>query len=276
MIKDEAVRSIVWEIWHQAKGGGIRRVQSILRSYGLNVVVDGWLGNKSLNAINREGDRFYFDVVELLKELMQLHKTTKLTRELIEKTAYDLGVSGGAVYAIARTESNGSFVWQNGKIPILFERHICYRQLRDKHGLNYAKKMYRKYPTLCNPKAGGYGGSRIQYAKLSTVIRLWGKEIAYISASHGCFQLMGFNFGTCGYSSAIEMVEDMRANPVEGQLRAFSNFVRNYHHGKLLKSLKAKNFDDVARRYNGKAYKRNKYAEKMRRYSNMYDVGDVL
>jgi len=54
------------------------------------------------------------------------------------------------------------------------------------------------------------------------------------------------------------------------------DFQRQGFGTKLLKSLKQMNFDDVARRYNGKYYRRNHYAEKMRRYSYLYDVGEVL
>ena len=278
-IKSDSIRSIIYEIWGTAKAGGIRQIQSMLRSKGSNIRVDGWLGNKSINAINRNREILFNDLVEILKGIYKREDSksnTTLTRKMVEQTAYDLGISGGAVYAIAKVESRGSFVWNNGKIPILYERHVCYRELKNKHGSQYAKKMYRKYPALCNPKWGGYGKSSIQYGKLHKATRLFGKELAYLSSSHGAFQIMGFNYETCGYNSVIDMVEDMRGNPVVGQLRAFANFVRNYQNGRLLNALKRKDWHEVARRYNGSQYARNRYHIKMARASVLYDEGIVL
>ena len=193
-----------------------------------------------------------------------------LNKNNIIALASKLNIEPALIYAIIKTESNGVYRTKQG-IRVLFERHICYRLVKEKHGEAYAKEQHKKYPHLCNPRAGGYGKYSKQYKKLNRAIELFGSNIAYNSASYGAFQIMGFNHKLCGYESAFEMFSHFHyLDSEKNQFLAFGKFVENYQNGKLLQALKDKNWHEVARRYNGRNYKKNRYAEKLEFFYTKY------
>lgn len=91
------------------------------------------------------------------------------------------------------------------------------------------------------------------------------RDAALMSASWGKFQIMGFNFHACGFSSVEEMVEAMGVS--EGrQLDAFVNLILD-DEWQLDDEMQA--FPEewacraFARRYNGKSYEANNYHVKL-------------
>ena len=80
------------------------------------------------------------------------------------------------------------------------------------------------------------------------------------SASFGAFQICGFNYGRCGYSSVYDFYKDMWLSE-EGQLRALSSFLKG---SGIVPYMKSKNFQEIARRYNGPGYKQNRYDTKLK------------
>jgi hypothetical protein len=195
-----------------------------------------------------------------------------IDKELFEKISRVSGMEAGAIYAIVVTESNGSFSWKNGKIPILYERHWAYRFYRKKHGKYAAAQMVKLYPHLINNQSGGYGKFSEQYGKLAQAIKLLGEEIAHLSTSFGAFQIMGFNHKYCGYSSAVDMADSYHDEPKSNQILGFVEFCKNYKNGKLLRAIENRDWDRVACLYNGKNYKKNRYAAKLRTaYAEYYD-----
>ena len=195
-----------------------------------------------------------------------------IDKKLFEAISKISGMDAGAIYAIVATESNGSFSWEDGKIPILYERHWIYRFYKREHGKKESLKMVKLFPHLINNKSGGYGKFSEQYNKLASSIKIFGTEIAHASTSFGAFQIMGFNYEVCGYSSAVDMADSYHDEPMQNQIMGFIEFCKNYKNGKLLKAIKKKNWDKVAYIYNGKAYKKNRYAAKLRiAYARYYD-----
>ena len=75
----------------------------------------------------------------------------------------------------------------------------------------------------------------------------------------GLFQIMGFNYRECGFTSVQEFVNVMCTSEGE-HLRAFVNFINSQGFAKFLKNKEWSNF---ARGYNGPDYAENKYDEKL-------------
>lgn len=193
--------------------------------------------------------------------------------KIISNISSQTGIEEGIIYALIQVESSGRFSLKDGKIPILYERHWAYKLYKRKYGIKHALEMYHLYPDIINFKAGGYTTNNGEYKKLAKAIRKLEKEIAHESTSFGAFQIMGFNYKVCGYSSASEMSDKYHANPVEEQIKGFINFCINYKKGKLLKALKDKNFKSIARIYNGKKYKKYKYDKRLRLAYNSFNEG---
>jgi hypothetical protein len=70
------------------------------------------------------------------------------------------------------------------------------------------------------------------------------------------FQIMGMNYKKAGFSSLDEM---FRADSAR-QVKAFRKFIRNEKLDRLLRDGKYRSF---ASRYNGPAYRKNRYHEKL-------------
>ncbi|MFA5916871.1 MAG: N-acetylmuramidase domain-containing protein [Candidatus Gracilibacteria bacterium] len=78
-----------------------------------------------------------------------------------------------------------------------------------------------------------------------------------LATSFGGFQIMGFNYETCGYKSVQEFVDAMK-NPEE-QFNAFAKFVKSK--GSLYNAMKKEppDFQAIAYNYNGPGYAQNNY-----------------
>jgi hypothetical protein len=109
-------------------------------------------------------------------------------------------------------------------------------------------------------KADYYAASSDEnYARLSKAYGL-DKGAALQACSWGKFQVLGENFKDLGYPSVIAFVADQVQNEA-GQLRAFVAYCKSR---KLQKHLKAKNWAEIAKGYNGKSYKKFNYDERIR------------
>lgn len=186
----------------------------------------------------------------------------EVSSETINEIAFELDIEPALIYAIVTVESDGKFEIGDGKITVLFERHWFYKLLKKKYGYWFARETFDGNPDICNPKSGGYGLYRDQYKRLAKAINI-DMEVAHQSASFGAFQIMGFNYKLCGYDSAKEMSDAYHFNPENEQIRGFIEFVKNSSKGRLWEALEKRNFKEVARLYNGSAYKKNNYDAKL-------------
>lgn len=174
-----------------------------------------------------------------------------------ETAAYTLDCDVAAIKAVAEVESRGDGFLQNGKSKILFEGHIFYK---------YTKGKYKdSNPTICyTPWTTKYylGGEK-EYTRLEQAEQL-DKHAARMSASYGKFQIMGFNFAACGFSTVDEFYDAMQLDE-KSQLEAFCEYIK---HVGLNNALREHKWESFAKAYNGPEYWKNKYHIKL---ANAYD-----
>lgn len=179
----------------------------------------------------------------------------KLTPADYVSAAQSLGVSVAAIRAVADVESRGDGFMSNGHPVILFERHVMYRQLRAKFGLDYADQMARAHPDIVNTTSGGYGKESEQPKRMERAAAI-DRECALNSASWGIFQLMGYHWRTLGYATQQTFINAMYRNEA-GQLHAFCRFIKV--DPALHQALKNNDWERFARIYNGPAYAAHNY-----------------
>lgn len=79
-----------------------------------------------------------------------------------------------------------------------------------------------------------------------------------MSCSWGKFQIMGFNYAVCGFTSVGAFVDAMKES--EENTDAFVEFIISEH---LADELRRHDWKGFARTYNGAGYAENKYDTKM-------------
>ncbi len=169
-----------------------------------------------------------------------------------ETAAYSLDCDVAAIKAVAEVESRGAGFLDDGRAKILFEGHIFYR---------YTKGAYKdSHPTICYlPWTKKYylGGAK-EYERLAEAEKL-NRTAARMSASYGKFQIMGFNFTACGYTSVDEFYDAMQKDEQE-HLNAFCEYLKHFN---LDAALRKHRWKDFAKGYNGPDYWKNNYDKKL-------------
>lgn len=183
----------------------------------------------------------------------------KLTENDYQNAAKSLGVPVAAVKAIKEVESSGSGFLPTGVPKILFERHVMYRSFAAKFGERSAEIKAAKYPDIINKVRGGYGKESEQPGRMDRAAQI-DRECALESASWGLFQIMGYHWRALSYPTLQAFVNAMYSGE-GGQLDAFVRFVKN--DAALHQALKRQDWADFAFRYNGSAYRENRYDEKL-------------
>lgn len=182
-----------------------------------------------------------------------------LTLDDYKKAATPLAVEVAAIQAVAQVESRGDGFLPDGHPLILFERHVMFRELREKFGQAKATSWSRTYPNIVNPTPGDYGKVSDQPARLALATTL-DRDCALKSASWGKFQIMGLNWSLVGYPSLQAFINAMYRSEAD-HLHAFCEFIKA--DPVLHKALKDRNWATFAKRYNGPAYAINQYDKKM-------------
>ncbi|CAM8541161.1 N-acetylmuramidase family protein [Klebsiella pneumoniae] len=170
-----------------------------------------------------------------------------------------IGCSVYAVQAVATVESNGDGMLPDGRPKILFERHVMYQRYKATVGQAQADIAVLKWPTVVNPKPGGYSSGSGEHDRLELAAAI-NRNCALESCSWGAFQIMGYHWKTLGYPSLQDFVNSMYLGE-SAQLDAFIRFIMADQ--SLVSALRDKNWAKFARRYNGPAYSTNRYDEKM-------------
>ena len=176
----------------------------------------------------------------------------------IRNAAEQIGVEPCAVKAVVDVESGGDGFLPDGRVKILFEGHVFWKELQ-KRGIN---PELLKMPNIVYPKwdKSQYKGGAQEHERLNAAA-LVNKEAALCSASWGLFQIMGFNHRLCGFSSVQDFVDAQKESEAN-QLNSFCQFMKNEG---LVLFLKGLDFSGFARRYNGPGYAQNQYDVKMRK-----------
>ena len=166
-----------------------------------------------------------------------------------------IGVGEDEIHAVLDVESRGSGFDDQGRIAMLFEPHVFWRELgpgeaRDRAaaaGLAYPEWGERAYP-------------RDSYPRLHAAMEI-DMSAALNSASWGLGQIMGFNAALCGYPSAAAMVEAF-ADDEETHLQAMVDFVVA---SGLDDELRRHDWRGFARGYNGPGYAKHGYHDRLER-----------
>jgi hypothetical protein len=181
-----------------------------------------------------------------------------ITSQQFKDSAELLGIEPEAIKAVAEVESGGNGFLSTGEPVILFEPHIMWRELK-KRGIN-PEDHVKGNEDILYPVWGThpYPSASKQHARLERACKI-NREAALCSASWGRFQVMGYHYRTCGCNTIQIFINAMYKDEGE-HLRLFCNFLENQG---LVKYLKAKNWTDFARHYNGAGYATNKYHLKL-------------
>lgn len=242
-------------------------LQGLLHEAGYDIVVDGDFGAKTDLAVRdyQKNSDLVVDGVVGPKTWIKLmlafpgHFEKLASRFLSEddlnKAARDLDVEVAIIKAVRDVEAKGTGFKDEWPV-ILFERHVFWKQLK-KHGEDPSKFRHGKEDIL-SARRGAYVGGIKEHQRL-TRAKIIHIDAALESASWGMFQIMGFHWQRLGYSSVRQFVKHMHDS--EGDhLNAFVRFIQSE---KLASFLRKKDWAGFARRYNGKAYKENRYDTKL-------------
>lgn len=177
-----------------------------------------------------------------------------------ERVAAELGIDVATMKAVVEIEAGSAHQgFAAPGIPLVNFDLVVFKRLMRKAGKSYSKHAGSvAFKRVNVRKYGSYG--KAQWARLESA-RAIDKEIAEKATFWGMFQIGGFNWKKCGCASLEEFVERMSKSEAE-QLELFAQFCINM---KLVKYLKAKDWDGFAYRYNGPAYKKRSYHTRLRR-----------
>lgn len=188
-----------------------------------------------------------------------------LTEQQIKDAAIGIDVPYAALKAVIEVEARSSGFFSTGEPAILFERHKFWEQLGNIRWFTMRLKIMAKHPRICNKFAGGYGRYSEQHDKLR-IAASYNRDIALQSASWGIGQVMGYHWEALGYPSLQSFINDMYHSEAK-QLEAMVRYIKVNN---LIDELQRGDWAGFARGYNGKAYAKNNYDEKLRQAFNKY------
>jgi hypothetical protein len=176
----------------------------------------------------------------------------RLTEQDIIEAAKLIGVEPAAVWAIAQVEASGAGFLPDGRPKMRFESHVFSR---------YTEHMFDdSHPTLSTktwqPELCKVGDA--EYERYYQACELH-QEAAGKAASWGMFQIMGFNYKPCGFSSLADFLLAMNTSEAE-HLKAVVKLIQ---YNRWDQHLRLPQWEDFALKYNGIGYKKNNYHNKL-------------
>lgn len=192
----------------------------------------------------------------------------KLTDARIAEIARENGIHPAALLAVKLIESGTkSGFLDSGKPQILFEGQVFYKYLKANVKSLDMNKLCAQYPNIIYPKwdRSKYFGGEKEWTRLEQARKINMKYANY-AASWGMFQVMGFNYKTCGCKNIDEFVEKMCTSQ-EQQLLLALNFLKNSN---LMVPLQKRQWATFAKGYNGPGFAQNKYHIKLQAAYNNY------
>lgn len=183
----------------------------------------------------------------------------------LPRIGYQIGVGEDELHAFMDVECSGTGFDAQGRVRMLFEPHVFYRELgpgrkRDqavKQGLAYAKWKPGSYPTD-------------SYPRLQTAMKI-DERAALRSASWGLGQIMGFNHVAVGYLTVQDMIEHFAADE-ENQLEAMVAFLKSKG---LAEALQKHDWAKIERVYNGGGFKGHYAARMQNAYARWQAIKDT-
>lgn len=188
-----------------------------------------------------------------------------LTKPQIVAAANELDVEYAALKAVLEVECRSSGFFSTGEPAILFERHVFWQRLGEIRWFTKRLQIMAKHPRVCNKVSGGYGKFSEQHKKLAIAVS-YNRDAALESASWGIGQVMGYHWEKLGYPSLQAFINDM----YESEAKQLEAVVRYIKHFNLDGALRRKDWAAFAYGYNGKAYAKNNYDEKLKQAYRKY------
>lgn len=262
----------------------VTRLQQSLRRTGLTLDVDGLFGPQTESAVRAfqhkislpitgEVDAATWTALDPGASTWAMPTSSnqpplRISMADIKDAASKLSVEFAALAAVTSVESAGSgFV---GGLPkILFEGHVFWRELK-KRAIDpttapsgFGDVLYPKW-TKAFYRGGSAEHDRLakakECAKALNLSEVDAAEVANAAASWGLFQILGANFADCGYNSATAFAAAMHTGEKE-QLDAVCKFIER---NPIMKdALMNRDWAAFARAYNGPAYAKNRYDQKL-------------
>jgi hypothetical protein len=166
-----------------------------------------------------------------------------------------LVVEQAVLRAVAEVESSGSgFLAPPSEQPkVLFEGHAFHRLTQGRFDASHPTVSYPKWS-----KAHYAASASAEWKRLDRACEL-DRTAALQSASWGAFQIMGFNYGLCGFSD-VEAFVAAQKTCADEQLESFARFIAR---DLFLSALRARKWAAFAAAYNGPAYAKNHYDKKL-------------
>jgi len=186
-----------------------------------------------------------------------------LTSADIREAAKLLGVPENVVRAVVKVEANGKAFNSDGTPVIAYEPHVFYRNLPQN------KRNQAINARLAHPRWGSIPYLKSQSARYKQLRRAMAidKDAALKACSWGGPQILGENHKACGFETAADFVAYMTQS-AGNQIRAMARFIKA--HRAMHQALKKQDWHGFARRYNGPAYAKNRYAEKLHKWATHY------
>lgn len=172
--------------------------------------------------------------------------------------SHALGTDACTLWSLIAVETSGYGFLPSRRPKILFERHIFSRLTQGRYDA--------AHPGISAPQRGGYAGGEAEYGRLEQALAL-DRGAALQSASWGLGQIMGYHAATLGYGDAGAMVEAF-CDGEDAQLDGVARFIRR--NAVLNDSLRRRQWQTVARLYNGADYACNEYDRKLDYYCERY------
>lgn len=154
-----------------------------------------------------------------------------------------IGVGEDEIHALLDVESAGRGFDTKGRVKILYEPHVFYRnssgRVRDQAvriGVAYPRWRQKPYP-------------KDSYPRLKAAMKL-SPEIGMLACSWGLGQILGENFKLAGFETIHDMVDAFKTGEA-AQLEGMVNFIKNTG---LDKHLRNHDWEKFARGYNGPNY----------------------
>jgi hypothetical protein len=183
----------------------------------------------------------------------------------IDAAAKGLDIDPDSLRAVYKVESNGhGFV--DGFPRTLFEGHVFWKRLQAA-GID-PRTVVKGNEDIVYPKwtKEFYGKTSAQERDRLRRAEAIHQAAARESASWGLFQIMGYHWKNLGIYDSVDDFTARMERHERDQLEAFCQFVsRTQSQGKtLLDLLKSKDWAAFAYGYNGPAYRKNLYDDKLR------------
>lgn len=246
-----------------SQGPQVKALQLKLNSLGFTLKPDGDFGNATDTAVRAMQAKFHLKVDGKVgpKTLAFLDTPNEILLGLTEAdyqwAADFLKDDVPSIKAVNTVESPTGGFLKDGRVIILYERHVMYRRLYV-NGFD-PDKYWAEQPDIVSKKTGGYLGNAREYTRLEQAKKI-DVNSALESCSWGAYQIMGYHWELLGFESIHEFVKVMSSGE-RGQLECFVKFIKA--NPILLKAIREDDWPTFARHYNGVNYRKNNYDVKL-------------